>query len=364
MIVDNDSTGTLEPINTLSTELLTLILEYAAIKENYRYDHCTPVYNRYALDAMMLVNHTFHDIARSLALRTVHLFWLRKVKGAQILDKSTWAHMAHLYHSPSSCRHLIITWHPNQVRPPWSQKLKIKRELVRKLDNVRCFQFENETDTMGLYRASHDATGYTEKYVGAWKVFADAVGRFDRLQHVVIKRARLCDVVTACGDIPRLKKLDLIELGDEDKPNKLRSKDYRSASFTTLRVYDFKATETSLRELLQWPKTLENFTWGNPRYDAWMVNRDVNIWSIPVLERLLLPHKETLKVLELGPLNFDHETPALDSWLLPLVVLLKGMSKDNWDMFFRDHGTMESYMDYYSAEGRYLGPADTDRSLT
>ena len=88
------------------------------------------------------------------------------------------------------------------------------------------------------------------------------------------------------------------------------------------------------------------------------------MWSIPVLDRLLMPQKESLQVVRLGHFNFEHEGPMLDSWILPLVTLFDYMFEPKRAGRYRwgvdPESSYKDYMERFSLHGVYLGPRQAE----
>ena len=104
---------------------------------------------------------------------------------------------------------------------------------------------------------------------------------------------------------------------------------------------------------------LEEFSWGNARDDYRVVPPvDASLWSIPVLDRLLTPHRGTLQVIRLGHENFDHEgSPLLTSWTLPRVEMFEYMleaKRRGHSWYYGSESPYHAYMEMYSDEGRYI----------
>lgn len=141
------------------------------------------------------------------------------------------------------------------------------------------------------------------------------------------------------------------------------AQDRRSAPFKELRLFNYRGRESSLCELLHWPAVLEDFCWGNARNDYLSLpSVDTSMWSIPVLDRLLRPHKGTLKVIKMGHENFNHEgPPLLASWILPRVEMFEYMlerKRKGHTWYYGSESPYHAYMEKYSDEGRYIEPVD------
>lgn len=204
------------PINRLATELLTMVLEFAAESSNPRYAHCVSSYNRETMRTLMLVCRRFYSITQRFELQTVVLTW-RSIASARIMHKDRRDRRARLYRFPLLCRHVVLTWqHDGRgVGSRWSRKLEKTRKLVQRMHNVRCFQFESESVVPMLPRI--DDSAVEERCAAAWYTFENVVRGFDRLQHLVIKRAQLNDLIPACRGIGNLKTLDLTEVWESER---------------------------------------------------------------------------------------------------------------------------------------------------
>ena len=201
------------PIDRLPTELLALILDRAAEHGKPRYKHCMTSYDQKTMEQLKLVCRRFYEITRGFALHTVRLSWLADCRGASIFEDYSKVQKAHVYRNPTLCRHLVITWDQRSWGPRWMRQLIKTGRLAKQMNNVRCFEFDNRATWPGL--PSYVGARFEEKFTAAWDVFGELVAGFDRLQHLVIKRAYLRDVVQTCGKLRRLKTLDLVELWEE-----------------------------------------------------------------------------------------------------------------------------------------------------
>ena len=209
-----DHSGGAAPINRLATELLTVILAYAAQDSSNSQEHCVPSYNREMMALLMLVCRRFYAITQGFRLQTVVLTW-SPVDDAGIIvgnreDRKNRKNL--LDCSPSLCQQLILTWRHDckAVGPQWLPKLKETQKLVRRLHGIRCFQFESEAADSAPSR--HRNRDEEEAYGAAWYTFGNLIQGFDQLQHLVIKRTHLDSLILACRGIRRLKTLDLIEV--------------------------------------------------------------------------------------------------------------------------------------------------------
>lgn len=112
-----------------------------------------------------------------------------------------------------------------------------------------------------------------------------------------------------------------------------------------------------MRQILEWPKALEVFVWGNPRDKIFTIPPDFGTWSIPLLDSSLEPQKDTLKLVHMGHVNFNHGGPALlESWILPRVELfdyMLGPLKRGYDWHIEAGSPFHSYMRRFSEKGRY-----------
>lgn len=145
---------------------------------------------------------------------------------------------------------------------------------------------------------------------------------------------------------------------EDEFADEIHHQDHRTASFTTLRIFNYAGQRSSLHQILEWPKALEVFVWGNPRDKIFSTPQDFRTWSIPVLERALVPQKDTLKLIHMGHVNFNHEGPALlESWILPRVELFEYMLdplKKGYDWHIEVESPFHSYMKRFSEKGRYI----------
>lgn len=206
------------PINELPTELLVLILEFVAQDPKYRYDHCVSQYHRDTLRILMLVCRRFRTIAQDFNIHTVKLTWL-PMGGIRIIDTGSWDNRVHLYRNPSKCRQLVLTWRHWPMQKLWFRKMEKTRQLVKSMHRVRCFQFEEVSYDIEIEDPWNVKSVYKRKFRAAWDVFQYAVQHFDRLRHLIIKRAHLETLIPACRDLPpSLRILDLIEVQERGPP--------------------------------------------------------------------------------------------------------------------------------------------------
>ena len=223
------------PINNLATELLTLILEFVAEDRRYRYDHCVSRYHRGTLRTLMLVCRRFHNIAQDFAFHTLKLNW-EQSKVLRIIDCGSWDHRAHFYRNPSVCRQLVITWAHNHMGAHWFRKLEKTKKLVDTMSSVRCFQFEETGTSVEFPPRWREDNVYIDQYTAGWDVFRYTVQRFDRLRHLIIKRAHLNTLVKACRGLPNLKTLDLIEVQERDDQTFQLDPDVRKPTIARIHI--------------------------------------------------------------------------------------------------------------------------------
>lgn len=88
------------------------------------------------------------------------------------------------------------------------------------------------------------------------------------------------------------------------------------------------------------------------------------MWSIRVLDHVLEPQKDTLKLIQMGHFNFHHAGPALESWILPRVELFEYMLeplKKGHTWYYGDESTFHFYMKRFSEEGKYITPVTPEK---